>query len=134
LLPLLRPGRQARQQPFDEYWRVSIDVGIEQRLVSGVFLMPMSFAEPRFVDNQSDAPRAMPAHSEEESKLPISEFATSRTCYCAGLARLLGRDVHNLMERQISQNLYLTAETFLNDPTESLGLSETTDVKSQLFG
>jgi hypothetical protein len=37
------------------------------------------------------------------------------------------------MEGQTFQDRYLTAETFLNELTESLGLSETIDVKRQLF-
>jgi hypothetical protein len=84
--------------------------------------MPPSIAEPRLndsIDDKSDVPRGIPAHDEEEIKPPISELAASPTRYYAELAQLLKRDVYDLMEEQIFQNRYLTAETLLNELTEA---------------
>jgi hypothetical protein len=72
--------RQVMQQPFDEYRRASIDVGIEQPLGSDVLLMPPSVVEPRFidsVDNKSDGPPGNPALDKEETGPLISKLATS---------------------------------------------------------
>jgi hypothetical protein len=124
------------QQPFNECWRGSIDVGIDQTSGSDILLISLSVAESRFkdsVDDKNGVPPGIPAHDDAEIVSPISELATSRIRYCTELARLLKRDWHDLMEEQIFQNDYLTAKTFLNELTESLGLSETIDVKRQLF-
>jgi hypothetical protein len=92
------------QQPFNGYWRTSLDVEIEQAAGTDVLLMPTSVAESRFidsVDDKSDDPRRILAHEEEEIVPPISELAISRIRYCGEFAPLLRRDVHDLMEEQI---------------------------------
>jgi hypothetical protein len=47
-------ARQAMQQPFDEYRRHSIDLGIEQSLGTDVLLVAPSVPEPRFIDSVND--------------------------------------------------------------------------------
>jgi hypothetical protein len=42
-------------------------------------------------------------------------------------------DPHDFMEEQIFQNRYLTMETFLKELTKALELSETIELKCQLF-
>jgi hypothetical protein len=127
---------QIMQQSFNEYRCASIDVGIEQILVSDVLLMSPSVAESRFidsVDDKNDVPCGIPVHDEEEIQSPISEFVMSQTWYCTEIARLHRRDAHDLMGEQIFQNRDFIVETLLKEQTESLGLSETIDVKRQLF-
>jgi hypothetical protein len=124
------------RNPFDEYRRVTIDIGIEQTLGSDVSLMPPSVVEPRFTDSvnhKNDGPGGIPADDDEEIEGPISELIISQIRYCAELSRLLRRDVHDLIEDQRVQNRCITAKTFLNEFTEGLELLETIDVKRHLF-
>jgi hypothetical protein len=83
------------RNPFDEYRRVTIDIGIEQTLGSDVSLMPPSVAEPRFtdsVDHKSDSPGGIPADDDQEIEGPFSELIISRirlvrTSQCIGLLK-----------------------------------------------
>jgi hypothetical protein len=98
--------------------------------------MAPSVPEPRFIDpldDEIDVPRGDCDQDDEEFEPPIAELVASPTRCCAELARLLTKDVQDLIEGQVFQNRYLTAETFLSDLTERFGLSQIIDVKRQLF-
>jgi hypothetical protein len=124
------------QQPFDEYLRRSINLDIEQGLGRDILLMAPLVPERRFIDpldGEIEVPRGDHGQYDEEFEPPIAELAASRARYCAELAKLLTKDIHDLIEGQVFQNRYLTAETFLSDLTERFGLSQIINVKRQLF-
>jgi hypothetical protein len=98
--------------------------------------MPCSIAAPRLSDSgeeDDDIPQGSLLSDDEEYEPPIHELGGSRTRYCAELSQLLTKDPQDLLEEQIFQNRDLTAERFLNDLTEKLGLSDTVDVKRRMF-
>jgi hypothetical protein len=88
--------------------------------------MAPSVPEPRFIDPLDDEidVRRGDRDQNNEFKAPIRDFVASRTRYCVELARLLTKEVHDLIEGQVFQNCYLTVETFLSHLTERLGLSQ----------
>jgi hypothetical protein len=69
--------------------------------------MQPSIAESRILDradDESNLSLGIPAQPEEKIEHLNSEPTMSRTRYCAELAQLLKRDVHDLMEEQIFQS------------------------------
>jgi hypothetical protein len=100
----------------------TIGVGVEQTLGSEALMMQPLVAQRRFIDRRDDnrdGPHGIPAPDEEEIEPSISESAKPQTRHCGKLERLLGTDVQNLMQQQIFQNHYLTAETFPKELTEN---------------